>query len=89
MLLKEFFDAKPLGKQLVAAYLVGMPVEKKYFQTIPLCTDSLQTGCYCSWRTLKEGYLTDYIKRETNDVVVTNPLSWDTSLVAVSRKMNE
>ena len=89
LLLKEFFDAKPLGKQLIAAYLVGMPVEKKYFQTIPLCTDSLQTGCYCSWRTLKEGYLTDYIKRETNDVVVSNPLSWDTSLVAVSRKMNE
>ncbi len=89
LLLKEFFDGKPLSKQLVAAYLVGMPVEKNYFQTIPVCADSLQTGCYCSWRTLKKGYLTEYIKRETNEIAVTNPLSWDTSSVAVSRKKNE
>ena len=89
LLLNEFFDGKRLSKQLVAAYLVGIPVEKNYFKTIPVCADSLQTGCYCTWRTLKEGYLTEYIKKETNDVAVTNPLSWDTSLVAISRKKNE
>lgn len=89
LLLKEFFDEKPLGKRLIAAYLVGMPVEKNYFHSIPVCADSLQTGCFCSWRTLKEGYLTDYIKKETQDVAVTNPLGWDTSLALTNRKMND
>ncbi len=89
LLLQEFFDQKPLMKQLVVAYLVGMPVEKTFFQSIPVCADSLQTGCFCSWRTLKEGYLTEYIKKETKLVAVTNPLSWDTSAIAVSRKTND
>ena len=89
LLLKEFFDQKLLMKQLVVAYLVGMPVEKTFFQGIPVCADSLQTGCFCSWRTLKEGYLTEFIKKETKLVAVTNPLSWDTSAIAVSRKTND
>lgn len=88
LLLKQFFENKPLMKQLVVAYLVGMPVEEQYFKAIPVCEDSLQTGCFCSWRTLKEGYFTDYIKKETSRVLVTNPLSWTTTTDAVGRYKN-
>ena len=88
LLLKEFFNEKPLMKQLVVAYLVGMPVEHSFFNAIPVCADSLQTGCFCSWRTLKEGYLTTYIKKETTQVLVTNPLSWDTTSVGINRNKN-
>jgi len=88
-LMREFFDGKPLATQLVAAYLVGMPVEKDYFVSIPVCTNPTQTGCFCSWRTLREGYLTEYIKKETLEVVVTNPLSWDTSAAPVGRNKNK
>jgi hypothetical protein len=53
-LIKEFFDGQLLKNRLVAAYLVGMPVTKDEFQTIPPCTDSLQTGCFVSWRTFQK-----------------------------------
>jgi hypothetical protein len=74
MLLKQFFDEKPLQKQLVAAYLVGMPVEADTFNTIPPCSTATQTGCFCSWRTVKRGKT---IKWESSrKVTVTNPLNW-------------
>jgi Protein of unknown function (DUF3089) len=77
-LIKEFFDGKTLKNRLVAAYLVGMPVKEDEFQTIPPCRDSLQTGCFVTWRTFRKEYpAPEYINRETN-TVVTNPLNWRT-----------
>lgn len=88
-LLKEFFDGKPLMKQLVVAYLVGMPVEENYYTNIPVCSTPEQTGCQCSWRTFKEGYMSDFAKKETYNALVTNPLSWDTSSTFVDREKNK
>jgi hypothetical protein len=48
-LLKEYFDGKDLQNQLVAAYLIGMPIVADSFNTIPPCTTPTQTGCFCSW----------------------------------------
>jgi hypothetical protein len=77
-LIKEFFDDQSLKNRLVAAYLVGMPVKEDEFKTIPPCRDSLQTGCFVTWRTfLKEYPGPEYVSRETN-TVVTNPLTWTT-----------
>lgn len=78
-LLKEFFDNKPLQKQLVVAYLVGMPVKPGFFSNIKPCDSPDQTGCFCSWRTMKSGYLTDYVKNEKFKAIVTNPLTWSAS----------
>jgi hypothetical protein len=83
-LIKEFFDGQLLKNRLVAAYLVGMPVKTDEFETIPPCVDSLQTGCFVSWRTFQKNYDGPaYISRESN-IVVTNPLLWkaDTSYAA-------
>ena len=90
LLLKEFFDGKPLQSKLVAAYVIGWPVRADQFTTIPLCTTPTQTGCYCSWRTYKEGYEPPYRKNETGiSIGVTNPLSWTTDNTFVSRKQNQ
>lgn len=76
-LIDEFFTGKPLIKQLVAAYLIGMPVRKDRFSDVPPCSDSTDTGCFVSWRTFKRGYRLR--PPYTSSLVsVTNPLSWKT-----------
>jgi hypothetical protein len=79
MLLREFFDGKPLQQQLVAAYVVGWPVPPRYFRELPVCTTPQQTGCFCTWRTFREGYTPRYVEKENPGVFVTNPLTWSTA----------
>lgn len=87
-LLKDFFDNTPLKNKLVAAYLTGMGVPQNYFNNIPVCDSVNQTTCFVSWRTFREGYVADYVKKETHPVAVVNPLSWTTTDSIVSRKQN-
>jgi len=87
-LLKEFFENKPLSRQLVAAYIIGWPVPKEYFSTLRICEDSLQTGCICSWRTLRNHFVPYYLKKENGNAYVTNPLNWTTGPAYASRQMN-
>jgi hypothetical protein len=77
-LIKEFFDGKPLGKQLVAAYLVGWPIPENTFQTIPPCETPGQTECFCSWRSFKYGYVPRKFPAG-DSISVVNPLLWTTS----------
>ncbi len=79
-LLREFFDTEgPLRRQLVAAYLLGIPVEKKYFQVLEPCKDSLSTGCYLSWRTYRRGYENAYVSPKDSSIAVINPYTWNAS----------
>lgn len=87
-LLKEFFDGKELQNRLVVAYLVGIPVEPDYFQSIPPCNTPGQTGCLCSWRTFKEGYKPAYVQREKFTAIVTNPITWDAGKPEADRYAN-
>jgi len=88
-LLKEFFDGTPLQKQLVAAYLIGMPLEPGYFSSITPCNTPGQTGCACSWRTYKEGYTPEHVQKEKFISVVTNPITWDAALPMADRSLNK
>ena len=88
-LVKEFFDGKPLQKQLVAAYLVGIPVNPLIFSSINACDTPKQTGCICSWRTYKEGYTPPFIQKEKFDVIVTNPLTFTKSIPNASWDANK
>lgn len=88
-LLKEFFDGKELGKQLVAAYLVGMPLEPDYFTSLKPCNEPTQTGCVCSWRTLKDGFKPGYMKDEKFISIVTNPLTWNEHLPDAAKEINK
>lgn len=88
-LLKEFFENKPLQKQLVCAYLIGMPISETYFTTITPCKDSVSTGCFVSWRTFKAGFADNrYISKEDFKSIVTNPLSWKIDSSYVTNKFN-
>ncbi|MFB9291965.1 DUF3089 domain-containing protein [Persicitalea jodogahamensis] len=87
-LMKEFFDNKPLGDQLVVAYLIGMPVQPDEFRTIPPGGAPGQTRCFVSWRTFAKNYYPDWYQKEVNTAVCTNPLSWKTDDAYVSQKEN-
>ncbi|MEZ5039392.1 MAG: DUF3089 domain-containing protein [Saprospiraceae bacterium] len=87
-LLKEFFDKQPLQAQLVAAYLVGMPVLKSAFVAIPPCETPTDTNCFCSWRTYKKDYLPKKYAIG-NEIAVTNPLSWSTDNIYQPKTENE
>jgi hypothetical protein len=79
-LLQDYFEKKPLQKQLVAAYIIGMPLPKSYFKNLLPCSDEKQTGCVAGWRTLREGFLPDYIQKEDSGYsYVINPLNWQTT----------
>ncbi|MEM6966069.1 MAG: DUF3089 domain-containing protein [Bacteroidota bacterium] len=86
-LLKEYFDGKPLGKDLVVAYLVGMPVLENYFKTIKVCTTPEAIGCFCSWRTWKHGHFPKKHKKN-NNIAVTNPLTWTTDITPAPKSLN-
>lgn len=88
-LLKEFFENKPLQKQLVAAYIIGMVVEQNYFTSIPPCEHPSQTGCICSWRTFKNNFTPEFVELEKTNAIVTNPLTWDVSKPKANRDLNK
>lgn len=75
LLLREFFEAKPLQQQLVAAYIIGLQIEPDFFSAIPVCSDSTQIGCFVGWRTFRKGFEPDY-KESFRRSVVVNPLNW-------------
>lgn len=76
-LLKEFFDSTNLGNRLVAAYIPGMSIPLNSFSTLRPCEDSLQTGCFCGWRTYRRGY-EPVMEPRYRASHVTNPLNWTT-----------
>ena len=87
-LLKEYFDGKPLQTKLVAAYLVGIPVEGDYFGTLQPCETPEQVGCYCSWRSFRYGYYPPWYVPNSN-VVATNPLWWNTSTTPAPKEFSK
>jgi len=88
-LLKEFFEDKPLQKQLVCAYIIGLPVFSNYFSELKPCVDSTETGCFISWRTFQEGYISPFVKQEKLKAYVTNPLSWTMDTTIEPSKLNK
>ncbi|MDQ6904911.1 MAG: DUF3089 domain-containing protein [Bacteroidota bacterium] len=88
-LLKEFFEGKPLQKQLVCAYIIGLPVFTTYFSDLKPCADSTSTGCFITWRTFEEGYISPVIAQEKLKAYVINPLSWTMDTALESSNLNK
>lgn len=88
-LLQEFFENKPLQKQLVTAYVIGMRIPKEYFNTLKICEDSVQTECLCGWRTFRKGFVPFYVKMENGNSLITNPLTWNTDEMPAPRSANK
>lgn len=88
-LLKDYFEGKTLYNKLVVAYIAGWPVPKDYFTSLRVCTDSLQTGCVCSWRTFRKGYVPEFLANENGNSYVTNPLNWMSDETYASKQLNK
>lgn len=75
-LLRDFFENKPLKKQLVSAYVIGMPLSKNVLSDIPICTESNDTGCWLTWN----AYIRDYYPPNHEfwyfNGLNVNPLNW-------------
>jgi hypothetical protein len=84
-LIKEEIENKSLQKQLVVAYLPGMPVKADYFSFLKPCTTPNETGCFCTWRTFRENYIPKKYHQVGQDIIVTNPVTWNDSL-SISEK---
>jgi hypothetical protein len=87
MLIREIIEGKPLQKQLVAAYIIGMPVPKSFFKEIPVCSEPDQVNCFITWATYEHGYLPKNYGSFEGGVCV-NPLSWKTNEELVDRNQN-
>lgn len=80
-ILKDFFDGKPLQKQLVSAYLPGNGLEPDLYKTIPLMVHPDDIGGFVSWNTFKKKLdPTNYAWCKGK--VAINPVTWDTTMVA-------
>lgn len=77
-LLQEFFDGKPLQKQLVCAYIVGWQIKKDDFKSLKFGDSPFQIGCVVGWRTYKKDSEDFLIKREKGNSLCVNPISWTT-----------
>lgn len=74
-LIKEYFDNQsPLYKQLVAAYVIGYHVSEKMYQTLTLCQEPNETGCFLTWMSYKVGHEPKWTLARGTDGV--NPISW-------------
>ncbi|MEM8523855.1 MAG: DUF3089 domain-containing protein [Bacteroidota bacterium] len=87
-LLKDYFDGKALQQQLVAAYIIGIPVAKTLYEEIPVCQTADETGCFVTWRTFKKGYVPKgYALGDT--LAVVNPLTWTTDNTPAPASLNQ
>lgn len=83
-LIKEYIDGKALQKKMVAAYLIGMPINKYHFDYIIPCENANDINCSISWRTFKRDFIPE--NRPIGDsILVTNPLSWTTDTTYVDK----
>jgi len=80
LLLKDFFDDKPLQDQLIAAYIPGIGIKKDEFKTIKIMTKPNETGGFVSWNTYKRKKLPKNYNRWYKGRVASNPITWDVSM---------
>ncbi len=88
-LMQDFFDGKPLMKQLVAAYLIGIAVYDTSYIELKPCRDSTETGCYVTWRSYAQNYFPKGYVKPTREAICTNPLTWKTDSIYAPYKLNK
>lgn len=88
-LLKEFFDGKPLQKQLIEAYLIGIATTADTFENIKPSQSAEETGGFVSWNTFARNFIPPYYKEGLDKAVCTNPLSWKLNEDFVSKRENK
>lgn len=86
-LIKEEIEGKHIQQQMVAAYVIGMPVTDTTFKTLPIADSATQVHCYITWNTYRWGApLREYDYFKGGKVV--NPLNWTTNGSYTPAEMN-
>lgn len=100
-LLREAVSGTPLRHQLVAAYLIGIPMAegalRQSLPDIPFCSAPEQTGCLISWNARSAGYTERIQVREpvagaasaVGPSLCVNPLTWRHDTAPAPREQNE
>ncbi|MFZ9981454.1 MAG: DUF3089 domain-containing protein [Cyclobacteriaceae bacterium] len=88
MLLKEFFDGKPLQSKLIAAYLVGRAIPKNTFSSIPASEDPARPGVWASWCTFLTGYFPGNYENWYKGALTINPLTWTSGETPAAKELN-
>ena len=87
-LLHDFIENDSvLKKKLVAAYIIGRPMQKGSIKAIPPADSANQVGCYITWNAVLWGEKTFY-GFKVNDLECVNPLTWKRDTVAASTLLN-
>lgn len=86
-LIKKHIEGTVLEQKLIAAYIVGMPVQKDEFENLKPCENADQTNCFISWRTFRYDYTpTPFVG---DQIVNTNPLTWTLDGAYADRSLNK
>ncbi len=89
-LVEEFIDGKPLQKKMIAAYLLGIPVDLDKFEELEPCTYPEDINCLIGWRAWKTGAKPKLLEKEVGyNVLVVNPLSWTTDDALVGKEKHK
>ena len=80
MLIKEFFDDKPLQQKLVVAYLPGTKILDNYFKKIKKLQGRNEIGGYVSWNTYRKGSYPKKYKDWFKGGTTSNPITWDQTI---------
>ncbi len=83
-LIEELIDGKRLEKKMIAAYLIGIPVDLDRYESLGPCTHPDDTNCLIGWRSWAFGSQPKLLKKEKGrNVLNVNPLSWTTDTLYV------
>lgn len=75
-LIRELIDGTPLQDKMIVAYMPGWPLKDDEYKSVKPCKYPDDTGCFCSWRTFREGFIPPKIHYPGQNIVVTNPVTW-------------
>jgi len=87
-LMTDFFDGKPLLKQLVAAYPIGFDVKASTYKQIPVGDSATQTGCFMTWNTVAWGQDTTGAYTRYRGSACVNPFTWKQDATAAPGKLH-
>lgn len=88
-LIKEFIDRKPLQKQFVEAYLIGIATPPDYFETIKVSETAEHTGGFVTWNTFLKDFYPPYYEDGLAKAVCVNPLTWNTDETYAPKELNQ
>ncbi|MDP5139045.1 MAG: DUF3089 domain-containing protein [Spirosomaceae bacterium] len=88
-LIKEFIDGKPLQKQFVEAYLIGISTPPDYFETIKVSETAEHTGGFVTWNTFLKDFTPPYYNDGLAKAICVNPLTWNTNDTYAPKALNK